>query len=306
MTRRHTPTVPRADAASPAASPWRRALAEALITFLVGNALGFMVAGFYAPLDMNLVREMPDYSSMMDRWVRWGVPAVTLLAVLRLTLRARSRHEPERWRTLVLSVAPFLLASGLIVALYPGSRAAQVRVDDTRRLALDAREMAVSLGIGGIDRIVARLQGTPHLDEALRLATQGPVRRAPLAPQAHAALRQVFDEGRPADCPACRVTMRAQLIWDEIEPGLVDWAFRECEDRDCRDRLLDALIGPATPPAYRLCEPLPPRYAPTVGDLYALRRMAASDEAFMAASGTRRLRDWLAWYAEHCGERSSP
>jgi hypothetical protein len=283
---------------------WREPLFSGFVTFLAGNALGLIAAGLLAPTDFAVATQMPDRPSVMDLWIRWGMPAVAVMAALTTYLRLRRGSEGEGLSAAVLaSSLPFALAVGLVYALYPGSRAGQVEAERSNYQLINARESAASVTAASLEDTIARFRDTPYEEEVARSIQRsglitGP---QPLTAGGIAEARGLLQRGLLDDCSDCSGALRAKESWNELGPGLVGWAFDRCAGSGCENTLaaLLAQAGGYGPPL--LCQPLPGGKSLSLLDVQTLQeKLDARPRAIGAAEATR-LEAWLARQREQCG-----
>ena len=298
----------RAPVAAPSAAQrmarWREPLFAGFTTFLVGNALGLIAAGLLAPTDFAVATQVPDRPSVMDLWIRWGMPAIGAMAALTTYLRLRRGSADEGLGAAVLaSSLPFALAVGLVYALYPGSRTAQVEAERSNYQLINARESAASVSAATLEQTIARFRDTPYLEEVARFIQRSGLITGPqaLTPGGIAEARELLERGLFDDCADCAGALRAKESWNEIAPGLVGWAFERCSGSGCENTLarLLAEAGGYAPP--QLCQPLPGGKALSLLDVQTLQALLDARPSAIGANEVTRLEAWLARQREQCG-----
>ena len=282
---------------------WRDPLFAGFVTFLIGNALGLIAAGLMAPADFAVATQMPDRPSVMDLWVRYGTPAVALLAALATFLRLRRGAAGEGFgAALLASSLPFAVAVALVYLLYPGSRSAQLDRERSNYALLDARETALSASPATLERTLAEYRDTPYEKEVAQLVERSGMLTGPqpLPPGAIAEARVLVQRGLLPGCPQCGEALRAKELWNELGPGLLPWAIGRCEGRACVPTLLSMLLDP--PHAARPdCAPLPGGRALSISDVDALQALLDARPDTLDPPQAARLDAWLGRQRAQCG-----
>jgi len=279
---------------APEEPAWSVALVRAFSVFLVGAALGFAVCAMFGPMDLASTADQPGRASLMEMWVKFGLPVVGLLSIGHAA-RARS----DRPGTVLLANAIMVMVSvGLIWKLYPQSRAQAVAVNASRMQQIDIVESALSVSGNDLALQIERARLRQGVDEFLETLTKrnGMLRhKAPLPAGAVEALRAAAAEGQPRSCPDCLALIRARVLLEDSAPGTLGSTFALCPDAPCREQFAQLIIAGG---GARFCLATVERNTVLDFDLAPLRRIAAGGDVGIAPETQSQVARWLAAHPE--------